>query len=73
MGFVTTAAEILAFLRSKGFTIESGQGKHGTKAVRGEQKISIPMHPGDMAIGTADRIIKKAGYTINDVMEWRQQ
>jgi predicted RNA binding protein YcfA (HicA-like mRNA interferase family) len=72
MGFVTTAAEILAFLRSKGFTIETGHGRHGTKAVRGKQKISIPMHSRDLATGTANGILAQAGYTINDLMEWRR-
>ena len=73
MGFVTTAAELLAFLRSKGFTIETGRGRHGTKAVKGEQKIPIPAHSGDLATATAGRILKQAGYTINDVLEWRRQ
>ena len=71
MGFTITATELMAFLRSKGYTIQTGRGRHGTKAVRGGQKISIPMHSRDIAIGTANGILAQTGYTINDVMEWR--
>ena len=73
MGFVTTAAEIIAFLRSKGFAIETGRGRHGTKAVMEEQRIPIPLHPGDLPPGTARRILNIAGYTISDFLKWRRQ
>jgi len=46
MGFVTTAAEIIAFLHSKGFTIETGRGRHGTKLVKGKQRITSTDSPG---------------------------
>ena len=74
MGFTVTVMELLAFLRSKGFTIQAGKGKHGTKAVRGKQKIPIPIHGGGvLAKGTLKSVLYKAGYTADDVMEWRQQ
>jgi predicted RNA binding protein YcfA (HicA-like mRNA interferase family) len=72
MGFTITVAEITAFLISKGYRIETGKGRHGTKAVRDGHRISIPTHPGDIAKGTAKEILKQAGYTINDVMAWRR-
>lgn len=72
MGFVTTVSELLAFLKSKGYHVETGRGRHGTKAVKGEQKIPIPAHSGDLVTATAGRILKQAGYTINDVVEWRR-
>jgi predicted RNA binding protein YcfA (HicA-like mRNA interferase family) len=71
MGFVTTATEIMAFLRSKGFTIETGRGKHGTKAVKGGQKIPIPAHSDDMPLGTAVSILGQAGYSKADFLKWR--
>jgi predicted RNA binding protein YcfA (HicA-like mRNA interferase family) len=71
MGFTITAGEIMAFLASKGFHKETGRGKHGVKMVIGTISIPIPVHPGDMLIGTAKSILAQAGYTINDVMEWR--
>ena len=73
MGFTITAAELIAFLRSKGYTIQTGMGRHGTKAVKGNYRISIPRHGGTLAKGTAREILAIAGYTINDVMEWRLQ
>ena len=72
MGFTITAAELMAFLRSKGYTIQSGKGRHGVKAVKGGQRISIPINGGTMADGTARGILAQAGYTINDVMDWRR-
>jgi len=73
MGFTITAAELMAFLRSKGYTIQTGRGRHGTKAVKGNHRISIPMHGGTLAKGTAREILAKAGYRPDDFMEWRQQ
>jgi predicted RNA binding protein YcfA (HicA-like mRNA interferase family) len=72
MGFTITAAELMAFLASKGYRIETRKGRHGTKAVRDGQRIPVPTHPGDMPIGTAKGILAQAGFSINDVMEWRR-
>ena len=73
MGFTITAAELLAFLRSKGYAIQTGRARHGTKAVKGRQKIPMPMHSGTLADGTVRGILAQAGYTTDDVMEWRRQ
>jgi hypothetical protein len=35
LGFTITVAELLAFLRSKGYTIQTGRERYGVKAVRG--------------------------------------
>ena len=71
MGFVTTAAEIMAFLRSKGFTLETRSGRHGTKLVKGKLRIPLPTHPRDMSSGTAIEILRRAGYSKDDLLEWR--
>ena len=73
MGFVTTAAEIMAFLKSKGYHVEKGRGRHGVKMVKGSHRIAIPAHSRDMAIGTTNGILGQAGYIINDMMEWRRE
>ena len=74
MGFTVTVAELFAFLRSKGFTIKTGQGRHGTKAVKGNLKIPIPIHGGGtLAKGTVASVLVDAGYTGNDFIEWRRQ
>ena len=72
MGFVTTAAEIMAFLASKGFHKETGRGRHGVKMARGSMRISIPAHKNDLAHGTAKNILASAGYTPDDLMDWRR-
>ena len=72
MGFTITATELLAFLRSKGYTIQTGRVRHGTKAVKGKQRIPVPMHSGVLSKGVAAAILNEAGYTAGDVMEWRR-
>jgi predicted RNA binding protein YcfA (HicA-like mRNA interferase family) len=74
VGFVITADEIIAFLTSKGYTQETGRARHGVKMVKGNQKISIAVHGGrDIKKGTANSILAQAGYTADDVMEWRRK
>jgi predicted RNA binding protein YcfA (HicA-like mRNA interferase family) len=72
MGFTITAAEIIAFLVSKGYHKETGRGRHGVKMVIGSTRIPIPSHPGDLNSFTAKNILSMAGYTVNDVMDWRR-
>ena len=73
MGFTITVTELLQFLRSKGYTIKTGRGRHGTKAVKGDFVIPIPRHGKDIGKGLASTILSAAGYTANDVMKWRRQ
>jgi predicted RNA binding protein YcfA (HicA-like mRNA interferase family) len=72
MGFTITAAELIAFLASKGFHRETERARHGVKMVKGSLRLPIPAHAGDMPIGTAKNILAQAGYSINDVIEWRR-
>ncbi|MDR1874680.1 MAG: type II toxin-antitoxin system HicA family toxin [Synergistaceae bacterium] len=62
---------MMAFPASKGYVRETGRGKHGVKMV-GATRIPIPAHPGNMPTGTARKILAQAGYSINDVIEWRR-
>jgi predicted RNA binding protein YcfA (HicA-like mRNA interferase family) len=71
MGFTTTAAELIAFLTSMGFHKETGRGKHGVKMVLGKQRIPIPAHKRDLKRGTVQDILDKAGYSENDILDWR--
>jgi predicted RNA binding protein YcfA (HicA-like mRNA interferase family) len=72
MGFTITAAELIAFLTAQGFHKETRRGCHGVKMVKDRLRVSIPTHPGDIPIGTTKNILAQAGYTINDVIEWRR-
>jgi predicted RNA binding protein YcfA (HicA-like mRNA interferase family) len=69
MGFTMTAAEVIAFLVAHGYH-EEGGGKH-LKMVKGGHRVPVPKHPGDMRKGTVNKILSLAGFTQNDVMEWR--
>ena len=73
MGFVTTIAEIMAFLKSKGYHIETGRGRHGVKMVKGKYRIPIPVHGGTLGKGMARKILSDAGYKPDDLMEWRRR
>ena len=72
MGFTITAAEIIAFLASKGYVQETTRARHGVKMVKGNHKISIVSHGSrDIPKGTANSILGQAGYTADDVINWR--
>ena len=71
MGFVITTDEIMAFLASKGYTRETGRGRHGVKMVKGENRIPVPTHSRDLSKHTAGKILSQAGFTPDDVMDWR--
>jgi predicted RNA binding protein YcfA (HicA-like mRNA interferase family) len=71
MGFTITAAELIAFLTTQGFYKETERARHGVKMVKGRLRVPIPAHLGDMKPGTVKDILRKAGYTGNDVMDWR--
>jgi predicted RNA binding protein YcfA (HicA-like mRNA interferase family) len=73
VGFTITAAEMMAFLASKGYHKETGRGKHGVKMAKDGNRIPIPAHPGDMRRKTVSNILSRAGFDENDVMEWRGQ
>ncbi|GHV26882.1 hypothetical protein FACS1894167_00930 [Synergistales bacterium] len=73
MGFVTTTAEIMAFLASKGYHKETGRGRHGVKMVNGLTRIPITAHKRDIATGTARGMLAQAGYSPDDLMEWRNK
>jgi predicted RNA binding protein YcfA (HicA-like mRNA interferase family) len=72
MGFTITAAELMSFLASKGFHRETGRGRHGIKMVKGGVRIPIPAHPGDIKTNTAKKILRMAGYSVEDILDWRQ-
>jgi predicted RNase H-like HicB family nuclease len=61
--------EITAFLASKGYTKETGLGRHGVKMVKGENRIPVPVHSRNLSKHTAGKILSQAGFTPDDVME----
>jgi predicted RNA binding protein YcfA (HicA-like mRNA interferase family) len=72
MGFATTAKELKAFLRSKGYKEVTGGGRHGVKMIKGGNRIPIPAHSGDLKTNTAKNILGQAGYVVDDLIDWRR-
>ena len=68
-----TAGELLRFLKSQGFVEDRQSGSHLT--LRHEERgvsVTVPMHTGvDVGRGLAVRILKDAGYTVDDFIRLR--
>jgi predicted RNA binding protein YcfA (HicA-like mRNA interferase family) len=73
VGFTITAAELIAFLATQGFHKETRRGRHGVKMVKGRNHIPIPVHSRDLSKHTANKILAQAGFTADDVMNWRNK
>jgi predicted RNA binding protein YcfA (HicA-like mRNA interferase family) len=70
MGFTITAMELRRFLEAHGFYAVSQNGSH-MKMTNGTRTTIVPMHIGDMKQKTARGILSQAGFTVNDVLNWR--
>ena len=68
-----TARELMRFLKAHGFVEERQSGSHVT--LRHNDKnisLTIPLHTGcDIGRGLAIRILKDAGFTAEDYLNWR--
>lgn len=68
-----TARDLIKFLKTKGFVEDRQSGSHLTMwcAERG-LSITIPVHTGcEIGRGLAVRILKDAGFTVDDYLEWK--
>ena len=68
-----TATELVRFLKSQGFVEDRQQGSHLTmrEPERGVS-VTVPMHTGvDVGRGLAVRILKDAGFTVDDYLRLR--
>ncbi len=68
-----TAKDLVRFLKSQGFIEDRQEGSHLT-LWHGARKVSVtvPMHTGcDMGRGLAIRIIKDAGFSVDDFLRLR--
>jgi len=67
----TSARQIVAFLKKRGFVEARQSGSHLT--LFNEEKrvaVTVPVHPGcDIGRGLAVRILKDAGFTIEEYLE----
>ncbi len=67
------AAELLKFLRSKGFVPLRQAGSHLTLYNQERDiAVTVPIHKGhDLGRGLTLRILKDAGFTTDDFLDWR--
>jgi predicted RNA binding protein YcfA (HicA-like mRNA interferase family) len=68
-----TAAELVRFLKSQGFTEDRQTGSHLTLWHEARNlSVTIPIHTGcDIGRGLAVRILKDASFTIEDFLRLR--
>jgi predicted RNA binding protein YcfA (HicA-like mRNA interferase family) len=70
---IIRAAELWKFLRSKGFVPLRPAGSHLTLYNQERDvAVTVPIHKGhDLGRGLTLRILKDAGFTTDDFLEWR--
>ena len=62
-----TAREVVRFLRRKGFIEKRQKGSHLLlQHPRTGYRTSVPMHPGDLPTGLFLKILKDAGFTLEE-------
>lgn len=68
-----TARDLVRFLKAHGFSEDRQSGSHLTLWHEGRKvSITIPMHTGsDVGRGLAVRILKDAGFDVDDYLAWR--
>lgn len=68
-----TAQELVRFLKAQGFTEDRQSGSHLTLWHKDRQiTVTVPMHTGrDIGRGLAIRILKDAGFTVEDFLRLR--
>jgi predicted RNA binding protein YcfA (HicA-like mRNA interferase family) len=68
-----TARDLVRFLKAQGFSEDRQSGSHLT--LRHEQRklfVTVPVHTGcDVGRGLAVRILKAAGFTVDDFLRLR--
>jgi predicted RNA binding protein YcfA (HicA-like mRNA interferase family) len=68
-----SARELVRFLRSQGFVEDRQSGGHVTLRHQARKvTVTVPVHTGvDVGRGLAVRILKDAGYTVDDYLRLR--
>jgi predicted RNA binding protein YcfA (HicA-like mRNA interferase family) len=68
-----TARELVRFLERQGFVVDRQSGSHLTLwHAKHRAAVTVPIHPGvDLGRGLAIRILKDAGFTVDDFLRLR--
>ncbi len=67
-----TARDLVRFLKARGFVEDRQSGSHLT-LWHAERllAVTVPMHSGDVGRGLAARILKDAGFTVEEYLKLR--
>ncbi len=63
------AREVEAILQRAGFVLDRQTGHRIWR--KGERKVPVPTHPGDIPQGTLRNIIRLAGLTVDEFLSYR--
>lgn len=68
-----TARDLVRFFKAHGFVEDRQSGSHLTLWHEGHKlSVTIPIHTGcDIGRGLAVRLLKDAGFTVEDYLKWR--
>ncbi len=67
-----SARELVRFLKSQGFIEDRQSGSHLTLRREDHVTVTVPVHTGaDIGRGLAVRILKDAGFTVDDYLRLR--
>jgi predicted RNA binding protein YcfA (HicA-like mRNA interferase family) len=68
-----TARDLIRFLKAQGFVEERQSGSHLTLWHEARSiAVTIPVHTGcDLGRGLAMRVLKDAGFSVDDYLAWR--
>ncbi|MBI2998459.1 MAG: type II toxin-antitoxin system HicA family toxin [Deltaproteobacteria bacterium] len=65
-----TAREVVRFLKRKGFVEKRQKGSHLLlQHPENGYRTSVPMHPGDLPTGLFLKILRDAGFTLEEFRE----
>ena len=65
-----TARELIRFLTRHGYVEDRQSGSHlALWHPQRRKTVTVPVHPGDLGRGLVARILKDAGFTVEDYLE----
>jgi predicted RNA binding protein YcfA (HicA-like mRNA interferase family) len=66
-----TARKAISFLRARGFLLDHTTGSHFVfYNTRTKSRAVVPRHPGDLPIGTLFAMLREAGFSRQDMIDF---
>ena len=67
-----TARDLIRFFKAQGFVEDRQSGSHLTLWNEARRlAVTIPVHPGDLGRGLSTRVLKDAGFAVEDFIRLR--